>query len=75
MICGLRHLFARSGICPLGVPQEDDFSPYAVVTVNMEFMNGNVSFTVSRPDAVPKPRWDCGFGTWTALPGRQSAGG
>ena len=32
----IKHLSA------FGVPQEADFSPYAVVTVNMEFMNGVV---------------------------------
>ena len=31
---GIKHLSA------FGVPQQDDFSPYAVITVNLEFMNG-----------------------------------
>ena len=42
-LAGLRHLFgAIRHLSAFGVPQEDDFSPYAVVTVNMEFMNGIV---------------------------------
>ena len=42
-LAGLRHLFgAIKHLSAFGVPQEADFSPYAVVTVNMEFMNGVV---------------------------------
>ncbi len=42
-LAGLRHVFG--GIRYLqafGVPQKDDFSPYAVVTSNIHFMNGGV---------------------------------
>ena len=42
-LAGLRHIFG--GIRYLqafGVPQKDDFSPYAVVTTNLYFMNGVV---------------------------------
>ncbi|NLM36535.1 MAG: Gfo/Idh/MocA family oxidoreductase [Firmicutes bacterium] len=42
-LAGLRHLFgAVKHLSAFGVPQDDDFSPYAAVTVNMEFMNGVV---------------------------------
>lgn len=40
-LAGIRHIFG--GIAHLeayGVPQQDDFSPYAAVTVNMKFING-----------------------------------
>jgi predicted dehydrogenase len=40
-LAGLRHIFG--GIRYLhafGVPQKDDFSPYAAVTTNLHFMNG-----------------------------------
>ncbi len=40
-LAGLRHLFGGiQYLQAFGVPQRDDFSPYAVVTVNMHFLNG-----------------------------------
>jgi predicted dehydrogenase len=39
-LAGLRHVFgAIEYLQALGVPQKDDFSPYAAVTVNLQFMN------------------------------------
>ncbi|MCG8402261.1 MAG: Gfo/Idh/MocA family oxidoreductase [Firmicutes bacterium] len=40
-IAALRHIFgAIDKLQAFGVPQEDDFAPYAVVNVNMRFQNG-----------------------------------
>lgn len=40
-MAALRHLFGGiKHLAAFGVPQEDEFSPYAAVTVNLEFMNG-----------------------------------
>lgn len=37
----LRHVFgAVDKVHALGVPQDDDFAPYAVINVNMRFMSG-----------------------------------
>ncbi|TCL55156.1 putative dehydrogenase [Hydrogenispora ethanolica] len=47
-LAGLRHVFgAVEYLQALGVPQKDDFSPYAAVTVNLQFMNkviGNFTY-------------------------------
>ena len=40
-VAGLRHVFGGiKHLSAFGVPQKDDFSPYAVITTNMEFLNG-----------------------------------
>lgn len=40
-LAGLRHIFGGiKYLQAFGVPQKDDFSPYAVVTVNIHFING-----------------------------------
>jgi predicted dehydrogenase len=40
-LAGLRHIFGGiEFLQAFGVPQKDDFSPYAAVTVNLHFMNG-----------------------------------
>jgi predicted dehydrogenase len=42
-VAGLRHVFGGiKHLSAFGVPQEADFSPYAVITVNLEFLNGVV---------------------------------
>lgn len=40
-LAGLRHIFGGiQFLQAFGVPQKDDFSPYAAVTVNIHFMSG-----------------------------------
>ncbi|HBE80230.1 MAG TPA: oxidoreductase [Firmicutes bacterium] len=40
-LAGLRHIFGGiQFLQSFGVPQKDDFSPYAAVTVNLHFMSG-----------------------------------
>ena len=40
-LAGLRHIFGGiQFLQAFGVPQKDDFSPYAVVTANLHFING-----------------------------------
>lgn len=40
-LAGIRHVFGGiQFLQAFGVPQKDDFSPYAVVTVNLHFING-----------------------------------
>lgn len=40
-VAGLRHVFGGiKHLSAFGVPQKDEFSPYAVITTNMEFMSG-----------------------------------
>ncbi|MCL6590444.1 MAG: Gfo/Idh/MocA family oxidoreductase [Firmicutes bacterium] len=40
-LAGIRHIFGGiKYLQAFGVPQKDDFSPYAAVTVNLHFMNG-----------------------------------
>lgn len=40
-LAGIRHIFGGiKHLQAFGVPQNDDFSPYAVVTVNLQFMSG-----------------------------------
>lgn len=42
-LAGLRHLFGGiKYLHAFGVPQADEFSPYAVLAVNMQFINGMV---------------------------------
>lgn len=42
-LAGIRQVFgAVKHLQAFGVPQDDDFSPYAVVTVNLHFMNGMI---------------------------------
>ncbi|HBG15807.1 MAG TPA: oxidoreductase [Firmicutes bacterium] len=39
-VAGLRHVFGGiKHLSAFGVPQTDEFSPYAAITVNLEFMN------------------------------------
>ncbi len=40
-LAGLRHIFGGiKYLQAFGVPQKDDFSPYAVITVNINFLSG-----------------------------------
>lgn len=40
-IAGIRHIFGGiKFLQAFGIPQKDDFSPYAAITVNMNFTNG-----------------------------------
>jgi len=40
-LAGLRHVFgAIRNLQAFGVPQDDEFSPYAALTVNLQFFNG-----------------------------------
>ncbi|WP_027364136.1 Gfo/Idh/MocA family protein [Desulfotruncus alcoholivorax] len=40
-VAGIRHIFgAIDKLQAFGVPQNDDFAPYAVITVNMQFKSG-----------------------------------
>jgi predicted dehydrogenase len=40
-LAGLRHVFGGiKYLHAFGVPQKDDFSPYAAITVNLNFING-----------------------------------
>lgn len=57
-LAGLRHLFGGiKYLHAFGVPQADDFSPYAAVTVNMQFIGGLVGIFSYYPSGqeVQKP--------------------
>src|SRR5690606_32360586 len=58
-MAGIRHIFGGiKHLAAFGVPQEADFSPYAAITVNLEFTNGVVGafsyFPAGREAQKPK---------------------
>lgn len=55
-LAGIRHVFGGiKYLQAFGVPQDDGFSPYAVITVNIHFMN-NVIGTFSYYNAGQEPQ-------------------
>jgi len=57
-LAGLRHIFGGiKFLQAFGVPQKDDFSPYAAVTVNLHFLSGVIGEFVHYPAGreVQKP--------------------
>jgi Predicted dehydrogenases and related proteins len=57
-LAGLRHIFGGiQFLQAFGVPQKDDFSPYAAVTVNLNFMSGVIGEFIYYPAGreVQKP--------------------
>ena len=55
-LAGVRHVFGGiKHLQAFGVPQDDDFSPYAVVTINIHFIN-NVIGTFSYYPAGQEPQ-------------------